>query len=373
MEFDDDSHAVKRPRLISDLTNNNNTELEYELLQGYRNFEHDLNQMRTEVARSGDIHLAVKSLQQIDTLFNKTSDISRGKNSLLAEDSRAVMNISELTSIGVRNIKLNESNKAINIQQILNSIKRFMLKDYFEINSIEEPIVNMDDGSNEELNEKDVNSIDDQDKLATSFFKKRQIQAKWLKQFDSYNEFYNFNWFKLGSLFQNLSKMPDTVDHLLGPLSIEKKLRASIRNRTREIIGTVITAEQVTSENLKSNQEETTPEQVKKCFQILIKKNGYNKINLFKFIIDPNSYGKSIENLFYTSFLIREKKLVLEDDENGFPAIRPKEPLPDNPDEKKLEIQKRNDAHQNHIIFQMDMPTWNKMITKFNIEEAFIS
>ena len=39
------------------------------------------------------------------------------------------------------------------------------------------------------------------------------------------------------------------------------------------------------------------------------------KINMFRLIINPESFGQSVENLFYLSFLIRDGKAALEFDE----------------------------------------------------------
>ena len=150
-----------------------------------------------------------------------------------------------------------------------------------------------------------------------------------LQQFDRYDQFGQFNWFKMGMLFQSISKSPLTVDHLLGPFAAEKKVRApSQRVRTQDAVGQAKTADRVTGDSLSSTQEATTPELVKRCFKILTDKIGYKQINLFKFIIDPQSFAKSVENLFYTSFLIKEGKIVLEEDADGYPAIRRKDKLP---------------------------------------------
>lgn len=43
-------------------------------------------------------------------------------------------------------------------------------------------------------------------------------------------------------------------------------------------------------------------------------------MNLFRFIINPNDFGQSVENMFYLSFLIRDGKCAL-DFEDGEPNI----------------------------------------------------
>ena len=45
-------------------------------------------------------------------------------------------------------------------------------------------------------------------------------------------------------------------------------------------------------------------------------------MNIFKFIINPNDFGQSVENLFYLSFLIRDGKCAFSvDEESGEPTI----------------------------------------------------
>jgi non-structural maintenance of chromosomes element 4 len=34
--------------------------------------------------------------------------------------------------------------------------------------------------------------------------------------------------------------------------------------------------------------------------------------NLFKFVVNPNDFGQSVENVFYLSFLIKEGVVALE-------------------------------------------------------------
>ena len=52
--------------------------------------------------------------------------------------------------------------------------------------------------------------------------------------------------------------------------------------------------------------------------QRILDANG--AVNLFKFIINPDDYAQSVENLFYLSFLIRDGSCSLEV-ESGEPMI----------------------------------------------------
>lgn len=45
------------------------------------------------------------------------------------------------------------------------------------------------------------------------------------------------------------------------------------------------------------------------------------QINYFKFVINPNSFEQSVENIFYFAFLIKEGTAAWEIAENGEPLI----------------------------------------------------
>jgi len=64
-------------------------------------------------------------------------------------------------------------------------------------------------------------------------------------------------------------------------------------------------------------EENETTRNVVMIYKIL-KEN--TPINMFEFILNPESYGQSVENLFYVAFLIRDGKACIED-ETGEPIL----------------------------------------------------
>ncbi|CAI1898446.1 hypothetical protein SEUBUCD646_0D01420 [Saccharomyces eubayanus] len=363
-------------------TKDGDPQLEFKVLQGYRDLEGEIHKGRAQVARTGDIGVAMNNLDTVDTLFNQVVGIRN--NGLFAHDARAMVSISELAQISVRNLKFDDSRSMVNLEDMVNSMKRYMLKEHFKLNNITEnrndltlDAENRSESNQEQQEGEDEDGIASGDRTSksTSSFKATSMRHNYLQQFSHHNDFSQFNWFRMGALYNVVSKDAPMVDHLMGPLSVERRLKVSTqRRRNNDQIGEKITAEKITQNSLNSTQQETTPEQVKKCFKKLSKKIGpEGSINLFKFIIDPNSFPKSIENLFYTSFLIKEGKLMMEHDKEGLPTVRIKQSISHNdPRSKEIEKQRRRDAHQNHIIFQMDMPTWRKLIQKFNITSSFL-
>lgn len=356
---------------------------EFEVLQQYREMEKDMTKLKAVAMRGdGDISLAINNLSTVNRLFDKVQKTESNNNSIYAYDSKAMVNISELAQLNVRNLKFGEIKSMLNLDDMILFTKRYLLKEYFHENNITERLQH-DSLPSEELEnveaEESDSGLPNDDTIPIAQNVQRQVKRQqFLEQFDEYDRFNQFNWFKMGAIFKNYNQSVDVTDHLLGPFSLEKKVR-TIRRRVQEddnLVGKkATTADNVTKDDLNEKQTATTPEQVIKCYKLLLKTIGHDKnISLFKFILNPNSFAKSIENLFYTSFLIKDGRLILgEDEDDGLPTLRIQPDLKQFPPEKReIEKQRRAEAAQNHIIFQMDMETWKKLIQKFNITESFI-
>lgn len=57
-----------------------------------------------------------------------------------------------------------------------------------------------------------------------------------------------------------------------------------------------------------------------KLQHLLEERGGDNPTNIFKFVINPNDFAQSVENIFYLSFLIRDGKVAFEM-QDGEPMI----------------------------------------------------
>ena len=54
------------------------------------------------------------------------------------------------------------------------------------------------------------------------------------------------------------------------------------------------------------------------------KRNDQEAIYYFQFVVDPSSFGRTVENVFYVSFLVKEGKVkIFYDDETRLPKIVP--------------------------------------------------
>ncbi|PNP50051.1 hypothetical protein THARTR1_09236 [Trichoderma harzianum] len=89
-------------------------------------------------------------------------------------------------------------------------------------------------------------------------------------------------------------------------------------------------------------------------------------IDLMRFVVNPKSFGQTIENLFYVSFLIRDGRVEIDFDEHGLPALAPV----DRERDDTAAIRQATSKHQ--AILSMDMETWRDIIDTMGIKEPMI-
>jgi non-structural maintenance of chromosomes element 4 len=71
---------------------------------------------------------------------------------------------------------------------------------------------------------------------------------------------------------------------------------------------------------LREASEDMSHEEIK----ALMDKHGVHErggVDLFKFVVNPYSFGQTVENMFYVSFLIRDGKAGITIDDDGLPAV----------------------------------------------------
>jgi len=88
-------------------------------------------------------------------------------------------------------------------------------------------------------------------------------------------------------------------------------------------------------------------------------------VDLFKFVVNPRSFGQTVENLFYVSFLIRDGKVGITITDNGLPAVEATEPR------GREEIAEKG-ISKHQAIIDIDMASWQELIEVFEIKEPMI-
>ena len=123
---------------------------------------------------------------------------------------------------------------------------------------------------------------------------------------------------------------------------------------------------------------EKTAETVERLFQYIwnAAENYSDKtLDFFEVVLDPSSFGRTVENIFYLSFLVRDGYIHLFLDENKLPAIKPQK----NPKEyaaSKMTLSKNGDgssdgAEGNQLVIGLNMEEWKLLCDEWKIETAF--
>lgn len=171
-----------------------------------------------------------------------------------------------------------------------------------------------------------------------------------------YDDGDEFNWAWLGrqACFPN-NLRPSVPGFLLGPLSVQKRARKATQRRERLVKRDPKDA--VRPEELKAHDMEkvensnlttlcknirellinTMNEGLRKVYEempedvsdedaqaLMLKHNVADDegVPFFHFVVNPRSFGQTVENLFYVSFLIRDGVSGFGNDSRGLPTIR---------------------------------------------------
>jgi hypothetical protein len=231
------------------------------------------------------------------------------------------------------------------------------------------------------------------------------------------------NWAHLGH-FACLPyvRRPALPGFLLGPLSVEKKARKAAKrsapfrpnsltetrpevlnvddlakkeNDLTVICGKIlqqlckiqVNAQATVADLITEDMEED--EQLRLMYEHGLRSTG--GIDLMRFVVNPKSFGQTIENLFYVSFLIRDGRVEIDFDDDGLPALgkyhsdancngssfwlfisilTPRLAPVDREDDDATATRQSSSKHQ--AILSMDMETWQDIIDTLGLKEPMI-
>ncbi|KAI7825663.1 Nse4 C-terminal-domain-containing protein [Gamsiella multidivaricata] len=191
------------------------------------------------------------------------------------------------------------------------------------------------------------------------------------------------DWSKIGGMAQKWTRKVPTMDFMLGPMSVEHKSRAiTQRQRIVRDPNAMRKPQELKEEDIARQENETT----KNVMQISDILEGLSdKVNLFKLVINPESFGQTVENIFYLSFLVRDGKAsIFEEDVDD-----PNRGQYDDDDERPMreganiqpmveltEVPTAEDYQdgllKKQVVMDIDMATWRKLIEVYDIQETMI-
>jgi non-structural maintenance of chromosomes element 4 len=209
------------------------------------------------------------------------------------------------------------------------------------------------------------------------------------------------NWAHLGRLacFPHNTR-PCVPSFLLGPLSVQKRTRQQTQRRAREVRANPANAtrpQELVEEDLEKQETANLTVICKEIERLLgrIQSKGWEAcekeqderedmtedealemmlshgisddgcVPLFDFCVNPKSFGQTVENLFYISFLIKEGSVGLNFDGRGLPTLgcAGKEPA---------EGQQAKGSSRNQAVFALDFDVWEDIIESHGIKKSLI-
>jgi len=100
--------------------------------------------------------------------------------------------------------------------------------------------------------------------------------------------------------------------------------RAAAGSAGRSRIATVTKTSVVDRKSLTSEAKtDRYVKQTKKCLDDCYARGDRVPVCYFTFVIDPDSFGKTVENMFHVSFLVKQRTVLLAIGSNGMPTLKP--------------------------------------------------
>ncbi|NXD36265.1 NSE4A protein, partial [Copsychus sechellarum] len=104
---------------------------------------------------------------------------------------------------------------------------------------------------------------------------------------------------------------------------------------------------------MEESHQEATEKEVERILGILqthFENDPNTPISFFDFVIDPNSFSRTVENMFHVSFLIRDGLAKIKMDEVGLPIIEPLKPSGAEEDSRA--------GARNQVVISLDQKEW---------------
>ena len=312
----------------------------------------------------------INTLREADQLYREVKQTSDA-----TIDSRLLVDVADVSYKKVRSMTVGDSSVGIDVDDFINKCVLFMKKG-----------------------------------TATGPPTSTQSQRRRRQQVDDNDEEGDngdaMNWAHLGrnACFLHNSR-PCLSGFLLGPLSVQKKVRQQTQRRAREAradpsqalrpielatqdreqeesasltqICTLISnllAETIRegtdaceAEFAALNEEEQENMSHQKA-TVMMRRHGITDngcVPLFDFCVNPRSFGQTVENMFYISFLVKEGKAGIAYDSDGFPTLGA-------PEQKGLEEKHESGAQRNQVVFALNHSMWKDLVESFGIKKSII-
>ncbi|NWW74473.1 NSE4A protein, partial [Climacteris rufus] len=137
-------------------------------------------------------------------------------------------------------------------------------------------------------------------------------------------------WKKLGEEAVKYFRRAPTFHLMMGSFKSDPPIpKQRIERQKKASRGKAERAMPAQLKKMEESHQEATEKEVERILRILqthFENDPNTPISFFDFVIDPNSFARTVENMFHVSFLIRDGLAKVELDGHGLPVIEPTKP-----------------------------------------------
>ncbi|NXQ27354.1 NSE4A protein, partial [Alaudala cheleensis] len=162
-------------------------------------------------------------------------------------------------------------------------------------------------------------------------------------------------WLKMGEEALKYFKRAPTFHYMMGSFESEPPVpKQRIERQKKASRGKAERAMPAQLKKMEESHQEATEKEVERILGILqthFENDPDIPISFFDFVIDPNSFARTVENLFHVSFLIRDGLARIKLDEDGLPIIEPTKPSGAGEEDSRA-------GARNQVIINLDQREW---------------
>ncbi|XP_062352316.1 non-structural maintenance of chromosomes element 4 homolog A isoform X1 [Cinclus cinclus] len=176
-------------------------------------------------------------------------------------------------------------------------------------------------------------------------------------------------WKTMGEEALKYFRRAPTFHYMMGSFKSEPPVpKQRIERQKKASRGKAERAMPAQLKKMEESHQEATEKEVERVLGILqthFENDPNTPISFFDFVIDPNSFARTVENVFHVSFLIRDGLANIKMDEDELPIIEPVKPSGGEEDSRA--------GARNQVVLSLDRKEWQEVIETFQIREAMIT
>ncbi|XP_061220179.1 non-structural maintenance of chromosomes element 4 homolog A [Neopsephotus bourkii] len=177
-------------------------------------------------------------------------------------------------------------------------------------------------------------------------------------------------WHKLGEEAEKYFRRAPSFHYMLGSFKSDPPVPRQRIERQKKTTGTEgKRAMPAQLKKMEESHQEATEKEVERILGLLqthFQNDPSTPISFFDLVIDPNSFARTVENIFHVSFIIRDGFARIKLDDDKLPIIEPSE---DNEEREDG----RSAGARNQVVLSLNYKDWKEIVETFEITEPMIS